>query len=74
MEYGTNDYLKKTLLDTQERVRDFMHFSEEMKDKRLQQFFSEYAESEASHAAQLRTFIEQAYKKLCVCRAFYMPE
>lgn len=58
MEFNTQDYLTKTLLDTQERVRDFMHFSESMKDSDLQNFFREYAETEASHARSLRKFLD----------------
>lgn len=60
MKYTSQDYLKKTLLDTQERVRDFMRFSHEMPDGELRRFFGRYAESEAEHATALHNFIEQS--------------
>jgi len=58
MEMSTQDYLKKTLLDTQERVRDFMHFSENMDSEHLRKYFHAYAESEAKHAQKIKSFIE----------------
>lgn len=63
MIFNTQDYLKKTLLDTQERVRDFMHFSQEMKDDRLKEFFLNYAETEAVQARCLSDFIDTTHKK-----------
>ena len=33
MEMNTQDYLKKALLDTQEKVRDFMNYAEHIDDK-----------------------------------------
>ena len=59
MDFSTQDYLKKTLLDTQERVRDFMRFSQTMEDKNLQKFFHEFSEIEAHHAHRLQEFIEK---------------
>lgn len=59
MELNTQDYLKKALLDTQERVRDFMMYSDEIKDKNMSNFFREYAESEAHHATQMQKYIEE---------------
>ncbi len=58
MGFTTQDYLKKTLLDTQERVRDFMHFSDNMEDAELKKFFKEYANNEAEHAERLRNLIK----------------
>lgn len=58
MEMTTQDYLKKALLDTQERVRDFMHYSKEIEDRQLQDYFREYAESEAFQAQKLQEFIK----------------
>lgn len=60
MEYSSQDYLKKTLLDTQERVRDFMHYSQDMEDDKLKDFFRQYAEAEANQATALQDFINQA--------------
>ena len=59
MEMGIQDYLKKTLIDTQERVRDFMNYSMETDDDDLKEFFEEYAESEGWHARQLQDFIKE---------------
>jgi hypothetical protein len=59
MQLNTQDHLKKALLDTQERVRDFMHYSQIIKDKEIQGFFRDYAESEAYQARKLQEFIEQ---------------
>ncbi len=59
MEMNELDYLKKTLLETQERVRDFMHYSQTMKDKNLQKFFRTYAETEGYHARRLQELIDQ---------------
>lgn len=58
MNFSVQDYLKKTLLETQERVRDFQKYADEAKDNRLRNYFREYAESEAEHARRLREFIE----------------
>lgn len=58
MELNTQDYLKKALLDTQERVRDFMMYSEKAKDKNIQSFFKQYAESEAHQAAQMQQYVD----------------
>lgn len=63
MEMTTQDYLKKALLDTQERVRDFMHYSEELEDKELRKFFRKYAEREGEQASQLQEYL----KEKCNC-------
>lgn len=60
MELNTTDRLKKALLDTQERVRDFQHYSAELEEKNLQNFFHEYALSEAKQAQKLQQYIERA--------------
>ena len=57
MELNTQDYLKKALLDTQERVRDFMMYSQQVDSRHLRDFFSEYAASEAHQARKLQDFI-----------------
>lgn len=58
MELNTQDYLKKALLDTQERVRDFMMYAEKARGEDIQCFFREYAESEAYQAAQMQQYID----------------
>lgn len=57
MDMTTEDILKKALLDTQEKVRDFMHYTREMKDENLQSFFKEAAEEEAKQARRLQQFL-----------------
>lgn len=59
MEMTTQDYLKKALLDTQERVRDFMNYSDKIEDDKLKQFFREYAKTEGEQASKLQDFIKE---------------
>ncbi|NLK70474.1 MAG: hypothetical protein GX286_03415 [Clostridiales bacterium] len=58
MEMNTQDYLKKALLDTQERIRDFMNYSQKIDDENLQDFFKKYAESEGYQAQKLQEYIQ----------------
>jgi len=58
MDMTTQDFLKKALLDTQERVRDFMQYADQIEDKKLKTYFKEYAETEGRQARQLRSFVE----------------
>ena len=58
MEMNTEDYLKKALLDTQERVRDFMNYSDKLKDDELKQFFRQYAVTEGEQASRLQQYIK----------------
>ena len=59
MEMKKDDYLKKALLDTQERVRDYMNYAEQVDDEKLQNCFREFAETEGRHAQKLKTFISE---------------
>ncbi len=59
MELNTQDYLKKALLDTQERVRDFMNYAEQVGGGKLQEFFRDYAESEGRQAQKMRSYLER---------------
>lgn len=59
MQMNTQDYLKKALLDTQERIRDFMNYSEKIESRQLKSFFSNYAVSEGKQAEQLQDFIKK---------------
>lgn len=61
MEMHTQDYLKKALLDTQERVRDFMRCAENIEDGGVRRFFKDYAESEARHAQKLQGFLDSLH-------------
>lgn len=58
MEMQTDDYLKKALLDTQERVRDFKAYSAKIDDKELQKFFDDYSLSEGKQAQKLQKYLE----------------
>lgn len=58
MKLTTQDYLKKALLDTQERVRDFSNYAEQVKEPELQGFFKSYAETEGMQARELQRFIK----------------
>lgn len=58
MRMSTQDYLKKALLDTQERVRDFMNYSDQINDRQLKQYFKDFAEIEGKQAQQLQNFIK----------------
>jgi rubrerythrin len=53
------DYLKKALLDSQERVRDYMEYSRKVDDKRLQSCFRDFAEVEGKHAQRLQNFLAE---------------
>lgn len=59
MQMNTQDYLKKTLIDTQERIRDFMNYSEKIESSQLKGFFQNYAASEGKQAQQLQDFIKK---------------
>lgn len=59
MDMTTQDYLKKALIDTQERVRDFMNYSDQINDAQLKDYFKEFAEIEGRQAQKLKGFIEE---------------
>lgn len=58
MEMNTEDYLKKALLDTQERVRDFKAYAGRIDDEEMQKFFREYSISEGKQAQKLQKYLE----------------
>ncbi len=53
------DYLKKALLDTQERVRDYMNYSQMVEDKKLKKCFGDFAKTEGKHAKVLQDFLKE---------------
>lgn len=57
MQMDKQDYVKKALLDTQERVRDYVNYSAQIEDKKLQKCFKEFAEVEGQHARELQKFL-----------------
>lgn len=60
MEMTRDDCLKKALLDTQERIRDFMNYSNKFEDDNLREYFREYARLEGEQAHKLQGFIKQS--------------
>ncbi|NLK38358.1 MAG: hypothetical protein GX299_09820 [Epulopiscium sp.] len=59
MDMKQDDLLKKALLDTQERVRDYMNYSRYVEDEKLQRCFRDFAETEGKHARKLQQFIDR---------------
>lgn len=57
MDMTTEDLLKKALLDTQEKVRDFMHYTRELDNVELKTFFKDAAEEEAVQARRIQQFL-----------------
>lgn len=57
MHLRTDDYVKKALLDTQERIRDYMEYAQRVKDPALSDCFREFAKTEAEHAQRLQGFL-----------------
>lgn len=60
MEIRSQDYLKKALLDTQERVRDFMNYADKAEDKKLKKSLKDFAETEGQIARELRSFMDES--------------
>lgn len=58
LEYNTEDYLKKALLEAQERVRDYMLYSDKIEDEELSAFFADYAENEGHQARKLQEYLK----------------
>ena len=50
-------YVKKALVDTQERIRDYMNYSDQCTDSNIKQCFRNFAETEGHHAKELQNFI-----------------
>jgi len=50
-------YLRKALLDTQERIRDYMNYSDQIQDEDLKKCFRDFATTEGKHAQILQSFI-----------------
>ena len=59
MQMDTQDYLKKALLDTQERVRDFMNYADQVADQRLKKCFKDFAEQEGYMAQEIQGFLKE---------------
>jgi hypothetical protein len=59
MERNIPDCLKKALVTTQDKVRDFMDYSNHIEDKRLSGYFKECAENEGFQAQKLQEFLNE---------------
>jgi len=59
MELTTQDYLKKALLDTQERIRDFQNYSQIIEDEEISDCFKRFAENEGMQASELQRLISK---------------
>ncbi|PKM51275.1 MAG: hypothetical protein CVV02_07920 [Firmicutes bacterium HGW-Firmicutes-7] len=59
MQLSTLDRLKKALLDTQEQVRDFKNYANDIQDEEISEFFQTCAENEGEQAAKLQKLIEE---------------
>lgn len=59
MDMTGEDILKKALLDTQEKVRDFMNYAREFEDEKYQNFFREAAKEEGMQAQTLGKFLDE---------------
>ena len=58
MQMQRRDFLVKALLDTQERVRDFMNYADHADDPALESFFRQYALTEGIQAQKLQEFLK----------------
>jgi len=59
MENNLQNCLKKALVTSQEKVRDFMDYSNHIDDDRLSGFFKECAETEGFQAQQLQEYLNE---------------
>lgn len=59
MDLSTQDYLKKAILDTQERVRDYMSYADIISDSKLARVLRTHAEIEGRHAEHLRGYLSK---------------
>lgn len=58
MQMTTEDCLKKAILDTQEKVRDFMNYSDLVEDAKISAYFRARAEQEGHQARELQVFLD----------------
>ena len=59
MDMDREEFLKKAIKGTQERVRDYMNFSHKVKDEKLQNCIKDFAETEGRHAQELQGFLDE---------------
>ena len=58
MEHTADFHVKKALLDTQERIRDYMNYADIIPDKAISDCFRAFAEVEGKHAQTLQGFLK----------------
>lgn len=61
MEINKEDYLKRALLNTQEKIRNFKSYAEKIDDDELQNFFREYSLPEGMQAQKLQKYIKSLH-------------
>jgi hypothetical protein len=61
MEMDTIDYLKKALLDSQERVRDFKNYSDKVEDDELKDLLLQCSETAGKQASKIKEYIDTKF-------------
>lgn len=59
MELSPKDCLKKAILDTQEKVRDYESHSKNIEDEEISNCFKQFAEEEGHQAAKLQELLDK---------------
>lgn len=59
MELSTKDCLKKAILDSQEKIRDYETHSKNIQDEEVSNCFKKFAEQEGEQAAQLQQLLNK---------------
>ena len=64
MEIDAQDYLNKALVDSQERVRNFMSYSNHFKDEKLRNSFKKFALQEGYIAQEIQSILNKSDRGL----------
>ncbi|GKX30681.1 hypothetical protein SH1V18_31610 [Vallitalea longa] len=59
MELSPKDCLKKAILDTQEKVRDYESHSKNIEDEEISNCFAKFAEEEGHQAVKLQELLDR---------------
>ncbi|MCT4541911.1 MAG: hypothetical protein N4A63_00040 [Vallitalea sp.] len=59
MELSAKDCLKKAILDSQEKIRDYETHSKNIKDEEIANCFKKFAEEEGHQAAELQELLDK---------------
>lgn len=57
MHMTTQDCLKKAILDTQEKIRDFMNYADTVEDEPVSKYFRQCAEQEGHQAHEMQVLL-----------------